>query len=123
MINHVTLVGRLVRDPEIKISQTGTAVTKFTVACDRYKSETDFIRVVVFGKQAESAADYLEKGKMVGIVGDIKTGSYEDKEGRKVFTTDVVAREVKFLSPKSENQERPERDDFVPSEDDEDLPF
>lgn len=125
MINNVTLVGRLTKDPEINYAKTGIAITKFTVACDRYKGDTDFIRVVVFDKQAESAANYLVKGSMVGVAGSIKTGSYEDKDGKKVFTTEVQAREVKFLSPKNDSKQEPSSqvDEFAEIEDEDDLPF
>ena len=123
MINNAILVGRLTKDPEINYAKTGTAVTKFTVACDRYKGDTDFIRVVVFDKQAESAANFLIKGSMVGVVGSIKTGSYEGKDGKRVFTTEVQAKEVKFLSPKNEKQEEQVDEFTVMDDDSDDLPF
>lgn len=109
-MNNVVLIGRLVRDPELRYLQTGTANTTFTLAVDKGLSKEkknemeaqgkptcDFIRIVVWGKQAENAANYLAKGRLVAIQGRIQTGSYEDKDGKRVYTTDVVANQVEFL--------------------------
>lgn len=108
-INNVTLVGRLTKDPELRYTQTGIANTTFTVAVDRPfqnangEREADFIRVVVWRELAETVAEHLKKGRMVGVVGRIQTGSYENDEGRTIWTTDVVADTVRFLdSPKTE---------------------
>ncbi len=114
MINNVTLVGRLTKDPELRYSNSGVAVCTFTLACDRYNADTDFIRCTVFQKQAESCAQYLEKGKLAGVVGSIKTGQYKNKEGQTVFTTEVTAQQVKFLSPKSEKSKTETPEGFVP---------
>ena len=102
-MNVVTLIGRLTSDPEVRyISDTQTAVARFSVAISRGKDKdgndkgTDFPNVVVFGKQAENCERYLSKGKLVGIEGRLQTGSYE-KDGRKVYTTDVIANRVEFL--------------------------
>lgn len=100
-MNSVVLIGRLTRDPEIKyISDNQTAVANFTVAIDRpmAKEKTaDFIRIVVFGKQAENCEKYLAKGRLVGIQGRIQTSSYKTKDGETRYTTDVVAERVEFL--------------------------
>ena len=103
MANAVFLIGRLTKDPQISyISDTQTAVARFSVAISRGKDKdgndkgADFPNVVVFGKQAENCERYLSKGKLVGIEGRIQTGSYE-KDGRKVYTTDVIANRVEFL--------------------------
>ena len=102
-MNVVTLIGRLTSDPEVRyISDTQTAVARFSVAISRGKDKdgndkgADFPNVIVFGKQAENCERYLSKGKLVGIEGRIQTGSYE-KDGRKVYTTDVIANRVEFL--------------------------
>ena len=102
-MNVVTLIGRLTSDPEVRyISDTQTAVARFSVAISRGKDKdgndkgADFPNVVVFGKQAENCERYLSKGKLVGIEGRLQTGSYE-KDGRKVYTTDVIANRVEFL--------------------------
>jgi len=101
-MNSVVLVGNLTRDPELRYS-TGanqTAICRFAVAVnDGYgdNQRTSYINIVVFGKQAENCDRYLAKGRKVAIEGRIQTGSYENKEGQKVYTTDVVASRVEFL--------------------------
>lgn len=109
-MNNVVLIGRLTRDPELRyIPVTGTAVTKFNLAVDRGLSKdkkqeleakgqptADFINITVWGRMAENAANYLAKGRLVGIQGRIQTGSY-DKDGTRVYTTEVVANNVEFL--------------------------
>ncbi len=102
-MNSVHIIGRLTKDPQISyISDTQTAVARFSVAISRGKDKdgndkgADFPNVVVFGKQAENCERYLSKGKLVGIEGRLQTGSYE-KDGRKVYTTDVIASRVEFL--------------------------
>lgn len=102
-MNNVTLIGRLTRDPEVRYtSGSQMAVARFSVAIDRpvksgQDKQTDFPSIVVFGKQAENCERYLSKGKLVGIEGRIQTGSYTNKDGNKVYTTDVVANRVEFL--------------------------
>lgn len=99
--NTVFLRGRLVRDPEKQYTPSGTALTKFTVAVDRYQGKdkekaTDFIRVTTWGNTAEYVGNYIEKGDLVHLGGYIQTGSFE-KDGQKYYTTDVVANEVNSL--------------------------
>lgn len=101
-MNVVALIGRLTKDPEVRYTQEGKAIAQMTVAIDRPQrkdgtKETDFPRVTVFGKQAESCEKYLKKGRLVGINGRIQTGSYTNRNGEKVYTTDVVAEKVEFL--------------------------
>lgn len=117
MINQVTLVGRLTRDPELKITQDGTAVANVTLAVSRnYKNsngeiDTDFVQCTLWRKTAENTVQYCRKGTIIGITGRIQTRSYENHEGRKVYVTDVVADNVRFLSSKpperEEKQEKP----------------
>ena len=102
-MNSVVLIGRLTRDPEIRYTAgTQMAVATFTVAIDRpvragAEKQTDFPRVTVFGKQAENCERFLAKGRLVGIQGRIQTGSYTNKDGATVYTTDVEADRVEFL--------------------------
>lgn len=98
-MNKVILIGRLTKDPEVRYTGDNMAVASFTVAIDRQSKEkkTDFPRVTVFGKQAENCERFLKKGRLVGVEGSIATGSYEDKDGKKVYTTDVSASRVEFL--------------------------
>ena len=132
-MNNVTLLGRLVRDPECRYTQRQKAMTTFTLAVDRGKDKdgkdkgADFIRIVVWGSTAEVCEKYLKKGKQVAIEGRIQTGSY-DKNGQKVYTTDVVANRVHFIydgQQKAEQGQEPKQqslgDSFAAI--DEDVPF
>jgi single-strand DNA-binding protein len=106
-MNVVIVTGRITKDPEVRYTSSQMAVCTVTLAIDRPTKDkvTDFPRVVVFGKQAESLATYTKKGSMIGVVGSIQTGSYE-KNGEKVFTTDIVANRVEFLSWSDEKPEK-----------------
>ena len=103
-MNSVELIGRLTRDPEVRYtSGSQTAVATFTIAIDRPQRQdggerqTDFPRITVFGRQAETCEKYLKKGRLVAIQGRIQTGSYQNKNGDTVYTTDVVANRVEFI--------------------------
>ena len=103
-MNSVELIGRLTRDPEVRYtSGSQMAVASFTIAIDRPQrqdggeKQTDFPRITVFGRQAETCEKYLKKGRMVAIQGRIQTGSYTNKNGDTVYTTDVVANRVEFI--------------------------
>ena len=147
-MNRVVLIGRLVRDPELKYTPgTGTAVATFSIAVDRRFSkngqkEADFIRIVAWGKTAELVAQYMSKGRKIGVSGRIQTSSYETKDGEKRTSFDVVAEEVEFLDKVSGNgsvmrnndsvcgyinfSDEPARDDFggdMTPVDDKDIPF
>ena len=106
MLNRVVLVGRLTRDPELRYSPSGVAVTNFTLAIDRkFKNaqgerEADFIPCVVFKQLAELCANYLAKGKLASVDGRIQIRTYNDKDGQKRWVTEVIAEDVHFLSPK-----------------------
>lgn len=101
-MNSVVLIGRLTRDPEVRYTESQLAVARFSIAINRVPGRdgqdrgADFPNIVVFGKQAENCERFLTKGRQVAIQGHIQTGSYE-KDGRKVYTTDVVADRVEFL--------------------------
>lgn len=146
MINRVVLVGRLTKDVELRYTPSGVAVGKFTLAVNRtFKSEgqpdADFVNCVVWRKPAENAANFLKKGSLAGVEGRIQTGSYEGQDGKRVYTTEVVADSVQFLEPRSstgnessnqsntqQNYTRVDEDPFAsgsgPIEiDDSDLPF
>jgi single-strand DNA-binding protein len=106
-MNITTLIGRLTKDPELKYTHQGTAVCTMTLAVDRkYTSqngqkEADFIPIVVWQKQAEMTAQYVRKGHQCAVVGRIQTRNYEGNDGKRVYVTEVVAEEVKFLEPKA----------------------
>ena len=136
-MNKVILIGRLTRDPDLRYTPNGTAVTTFTLACDRPltkangEKETDFIPIVTWRRLAEICANYLGKGRLVAVQGRIQTRQYENNEGRRVYVTEVVAESVKFLESSREGR----RDDPGPADDpfaddgkpieinDDDLPF
>lgn len=134
-MNNVVLIGRLTRDPEVAYTAgTQMAVCKFTLAIDRpvqagAEKKTDFPRVTVFGKQAENCERFLKKGRLVGVTGSIQTGSYQNKDGQTVYTTDVVANRVEFLEwgEKGQVESAPvESNDQIPgafSAIEEDIPF
>ena len=140
-MNKVVLVGRLTRDPEVRYSQgnNATAVARYTVAVDRrFKRDgeptADFIPCVVFGRSAEFAEKYFRQGMRVSVSGRIQTGSYTNKDGNKVYTTDVVVEEQEFAESKAANQQNqqsagsgsiPASDEFmnIPDGMDEELPF
>jgi single-strand DNA-binding protein len=107
-VNKVVLIGRLTANPELKHTPAGTAVTKFTLAVDRRQAkdrekETDFIDIVVWQKQAENCANYLAKGKLAAVDGRLQIRAYDDNQGNRRKVAEVVAEQVKFLSPKESN--------------------
>lgn len=110
-MNHVDLLGRLTKEPETRYNND-MAIARYTLAVNRMKQgEADFINIVAFGKAGEFAGKYFHKGMQVAVSGRIQTGSYTNKEGRKVYTTDVVAEHQYFAESKREP-----RQDFTPTE-------
>lgn len=135
-MNKIVLIGRLTSDPEIRYSQqTNTAIARYTLAVDRmFKREgepqADFIRCVAFGKPAEFAENYLHKGIKIAVTGRIQTGSYMNRDGQKVYTTDVVAENQEFCERKADSPAPsaqpafdPDRFMDIPDGIDEGLPF
>ena len=125
-MNKVIIIGRVVRDAEIRYSQgaSSTCIARYTLAVDRkFKQEgqptADFIKCIAFGKLGEFAEKYLHKGIKIAVTGRIQTGSYKNKDGNTVYTTDVVVEEQEFCESKSSNQsqgnDRPQTssDDFM----------
>lgn len=137
-MNKVILIGRLTREPEVKYSQGNepVAVARYTLAVDRRfkkdgEASADFINCVAFGKQGEFAEKYLRKGTKICVVGRIQTGSYTNKDGQKVYTTDIVVEEHEFCESKAFAQghengvPKADNDGFMSIADgiDEELPF
>lgn len=115
-MNNVTLIGRLTKDPEVRYTDKGNAVTKFTLAVDNsYKDGADFIRITVFGKQAESVGKYMAKGRQCAVQGSLQTGSYKNKSGDTVYTFDVIANRVEFLGGKSNEEPIPQGFNDMPN--------
>ncbi|MBR6729285.1 MAG: single-stranded DNA-binding protein [Clostridia bacterium] len=108
-MNKVVLVGRLARDPELRTTQSGTAVVSFTVACDRRfvkqgeERQADFIGCVAWGKTAEFVSRYFTKGMRIALDGRIQTRTWEDQNGQKRYATEVIAEDVEFAQSKNEN--------------------
>lgn len=98
-MNSVSLIGRLTKDPDFKQTNE-TSVVHYTLAVDRYGRDADFIKCVAFGKSAEFANNYFYKGLRVGVSGSIQTGSYENKDGDKVYTTEVLVERQFFADGK-----------------------
>lgn len=139
MLNRVILIGRLTRDPDLRYTSSGVAVTQFTLAVDRPFSsqggerEADFIPVVAWRQLAETSANYLRKGRLTAVEGRIQVRNYENNEGKRVYVTEIIADNVRFLESKKDNgeperQQHDNRDPFhydgkpidIP---DDDLPF
>lgn len=125
-MNKVVLIGRLVRDPELRTTGSGIEVATVTIAVDRkYKNasgerESDFIPLVVWRQQARFLSQYFSKGNRIGVVGSIQTRNWEDKDGHNRTTTEVVVDEVEFVESKSDKPQKPEprqEDDYS------DMPF
>jgi len=109
MINRVVLVGRLTKDPELRYTQSGTATVKFTLAVNRRvkndgQPDADFISCVAWIKTAENLANFQKKGNLIGLEGRIQTGSFEGQDGKRVYTTDVVAESIQFLERNNSQQ-------------------
>ena len=133
MLNKVVLMGRMVRDPELKYTATNTAVCSFSIAVDRRfvkqgeQRQADFINIVTWKNTAEFVAKYFVKGQMINVCGSLQTRTWDDDKGVKHYATEVLADEVNFCGDKS-NQSAPvdnvpASDGFAPVDVDDDLPF
>lgn len=111
-MNKTFLIGRLTKDPELRYTESNKAIANFTVAIDRQytnsqgEKETDFINIVTFQKQAENVKKYVSKGSQVAVDGRIQTRNYEDKDGKRIYVTEVIADRVQFLDTKSVKEEK-----------------
>jgi len=139
-MNNVVMIGRLTRDPELRFTAgSGKAVATFTIAVNRpfsKNNEADFFRVVVWGKSGENCANYLAKGRLVGVQGRLQNNNYETNTGEKRYSTEIVADRVEFLERANGNNRREDdnfnseipdfndgADGFQAIEDDDDVPF
>jgi len=132
-MNTINLIGRLTKDPELRYSQGGVAICTFTLAVNRDftnqngEREADFIQCKVFKKTAENLANYQQKGSQIGVVGRLQTGSYE-KDGQRVYTTDVMVDRVEFLGSKGQSNQGSHENPFANSKgpievSEDDMPF
>ncbi|CAM3271331.1 MULTISPECIES: single-stranded DNA-binding protein [Paenibacillus] len=112
MLNRVILIGRLTRDPELRYTPAGVAVTQFTLAVDRPftsqggEKEADFIPVVTWRQLAETVANYCRKGRLVAVEGRIQVRNYENNEGKRVYVTEIIADNVRFLESQNKDNNR-----------------
>ncbi len=119
-MNRVCLIGRLTAKPELRTTSNNLSTTRFTLAVNRNFSnangerEADFISIVAWRKQAENICQYLDKGSLVSVEGRIQTGSFDDKDGNKRYTTDVVADQVNFLESKGQRSANSQNSDVTP---------
>ena len=139
-MNKVILIGRLTKDPETRYSQgqNSTCISRYSLAVDRqFKRDgdqaADFLNCVAFGKQGEFAEKYLKKGTKIAVTGRLQTGSYTDRDGKKVYTTDVVVESHEFVESKKESDQETQSSPYgsigtdgfmnIPDGIDEELPF
>lgn len=135
-MNHIVLIGRLTRDPELRYTPNGTAVANFDLAVDRPTTnqqgerETDFIRIIAWQKQAEVCANYLKKGRLVAVEGRLQIRSYETQDGQKRRVAEVVSNHVQFLdrgrddaAPATPAKTTPEPEEDLGGINLDDLPF
>ncbi len=129
MLNRVILIGRLVADPQLRYTQTGIAVTNFTLAVDRPfvgqsgERETDFIDIVTWRKQAEVCANHLTKGRLVAVEGRLQIRSYDDQNGIRRKAAEVVADQVRFLDRAKDFASEEPMDEGPPEPEFDDVPF
>jgi single-strand DNA-binding protein len=136
MLNHVVLIGRLTKDPQLRYTPNGVAVASFTLAVDRFRSnaqgkeETDFIPIVVWQKQAENCAEYLGTGSLCAVYGRIQVRTYDAKDGTRRWVTEIIAQSVQFLGKNGPTGKTKENSsggmDSIGSEvyfDENDMPF
>lgn len=138
MLNRVVLIGRLTKDPDLRYTPSGVATVSFTLACERpFKTggekETDFLPIVVWRQLAETCAQYLKKGRLTAVEGRIQVRNYENNEGKRIYITEVVADNVRFLESNKDGSQRADKPDTSndPFKDDgkpidissDDLPF
>ena len=136
-MNKVILIGRLTKDPKLTTTGSGISVCRFALAVDRKftnaygEKEVDFLNIVAWRGLADNCNKYLRKGNKCGVVGSIQTRSYDATDGTKKYLTEIIAEEIEFLSPKTENENKPQTEsqkrqevmkDLTPI-DDSQLPF
>ena len=122
-MNKVHIIGRITKDLELKYTESQKAVVRFQAAVNRSKEETAWINCEAWEKNAENISKYFQKGNQIGITGHIKTGSYDDLDGKKVYTWAIVVDEFDFIDKKKENAEPFEEQSAEQPITDDDLPF
>jgi single-strand DNA-binding protein len=123
-MNNFSGVGRLTADPDLKYSQGGKTIVKFTLAINRDRETADFLRCVAFGKTGELIAEHFSKGDQIGIIGSVWTGSFDKEDGTKVYTTDIAINKITFIG--SKNKSKNEKSNEIATKGDvsqDDFPF
>lgn len=129
-INKVHLIGRLTRDPELRYTKNNTPVANYTIAINNgygEKEKTDYINISTWGKSGEFVSKYFKKGQAIAITGRLNNNNYEDKDGNKRYTTEVITEDIEFVGNKKQDEQIP--NNFTPNYgstftlDDEELPF
>lgn len=129
MVNNVVVMGRLTRDPELKQTASNVPMATFRIACERdYKSrdgkrETDFIDIIAWRQTAEFVSRFFTKGRLVVVTGKMQSRNWEDKDGNKRTNLEVVAESVYFADSKRDEEKQTRPPEFVPIDEDDDLPF
>lgn len=114
-MNKVILIGRLTKDVDARVSQSGKPVARYTLAVDRRGEGADFINCIAFERDAEFAEKFLRKGTKIAIEGKLRTGSYTNRDGQKVYTTDVVVDQQEFAESKRQEATQPEGFEEIPA--------
>lgn len=129
-MNQVILIGRLTKDPEVKATQNGKEVCSFTLAVDRKFKDAngergaDFISCVAWEQRAKLLGQYFQKGSKVGIIGNLQARSYDDKDGKKVYVTEVIVEQIEFVESRKDDKNSEPKQTYQPIQDDEvALPF
>lgn len=136
-MNKVIIIGRTTKDIDLKVTQTGTSVAEFSIAVKRTfknangENESDFFNCIAFSKLAETISRYVKKGDQVGVEGRLQTRNYTNKEGKKIYVTEIIVENVEFLQTKKQEEEKPifaQTDPFANAKfeeikTDDDLPF
>lgn len=128
-MNQVILIGRLTKNPEIKATQNGKEVCSFTLAVDRkFKNangdrEADFISCVAWEQRAKLLGQYFQKGSRVGIIGNLQARSYDDKDGKKVYVTEVIVDQIEFVESKKDDKNSGPKETYQSIDDEVALPF
>lgn len=107
-MNKGVIVGRLVRNPELRYTSSNKAITKITIACNNSKDDTTFLDITIFGKMAETTNEYCQKGDILGIEYIVKNYNWEDEEGKRHFTYNFIANRVEFISKASKSTNKVE---------------
>jgi single-strand DNA-binding protein len=125
MLNNVTMIGRITKNPELRVTPGGNSVVNFNLAIDRgfdkEKNDADYVPVVCWGPIAENLSKYITQGRLLSVQGSIRTRDYVNNEGKKVYVVEVLASDIRYLEPKSKTQDSATKNEV--SQETEENPF